>query len=558
MKNKTEKAGTPLKWTYMSVKKQLPLVALLVLFNSILACAGTVIALVSKYIIDSAIDCSKTKDYSAFVFYAICLIVVYAVILVLGSLTNYLTERCKATIELNVKANFFQKITLKKYEDISAYHSGTLLNRLTSDVSHISSCVTNVLPSIISVIVKLIFDFEVIVMLEPWFALIFGVGGIVVFFATKFMRKYLKQLHKKVQEEDDKVRSFWQECLSNLLAVKVFSNESNMAEKSNVLQKNSFKARMKRVLFTASTGACYSGIMYVGYLFSFFWCAVKLITDITFTYGTFTAVMQLVSQVRQPFSTVSGLIPQYYNAMASAERIMEIEEMPDEEIDDDDLDFNEIYSKLKFIKINNLSFAYKRDKVFDALNFKIDKGDFAAIIGHSGIGKSTLFKIMLGVYSPLSGSIDLVCEDKTYQCSNNTRKLFSYVPQGNMIFSGTIKENVLFVNSQVPEEKLNKALELSCVNEFVDKLPNGIDTVIGEKGLGLSEGQVQRIAIARALLTDAPILLLDEATSALDPITESKVLENLKNLDSKTCMIVTHRRQALGVCNKKWEIKAEN
>lgn len=552
MKEKT-KAGTPLNWTYRAIKKQLPIVLILVVLNSVLACTGTVIALVSKYIIDSATE----KEMSSFFAYAIALIAVYATMLVLGALTNYLTERCKATIELNMKANFFQKITLKKFEDISEYHSGTLLNRLTSDISIITNCATSVLPSFVSVVVKLLFAFIVIVMFEPWFAAVFGVGGICVFFATKFMRTKLKKLHKKVQEEDDKVRSFWQECLSNLLAVKVFANENNMAEKSNDLQQNCFKAKMKRAMFTVTTGAGYSGVMYVGYLFSFFWCAVRLITDVFFTYGTFTAVMQLVSQVRQPFSTVSGLIPQYYNAMASAERIMEIEEMPDEEITENNLDYNEIYSNLKSIKINNLSFAYKRDKVFDSLNFEIEKGDFAAIVGHSGIGKSTLFKIMLGVYTPRAGSIDLVCENATYSCSINTRKLFSYVPQGNMIFSGTIRENVMFVNYDVSDEKLQEVLELSCVNEFVDKLPKGIDTVIGEKGLGLSEGQVQRIAIARALLSDAPIVLLDEATSALDPITEAKVLENLKNLESKTCMIVTHRRQALDVCNKKWEITAE-
>ncbi len=553
MKKQT-KPSTPLKWTYCAVKKQLPIVFLLVVLNSLLACTGTVIALVSKYIIDEAIS----KNMPSFYLWVVVLVLVYLFMLVFGGLTNYLTERCRAIIERNVKANFFQRMTMKKYEDISSYHSGTLLNRLTSDVNIIGNCVTHVFPTFISTIVKLIFAFIVVVSFEPWFALVFGVGGIVIFIATRLLRKQLKSLHKKVQEEDDKVRSFWQECLSNLLAVKVFSNESNMAVKSSDLQENCFRAKMKRAMFSMITGFCYSGLMYAGYLFSFIWCATRLIVDVTFTYGTFTAIMQLVSQVRQPFSTVSGLIPQYYNAMASAERIMEIEEMPDEEIDDENFDFNDVYSKLKSIKIDNLAFSYKRDKVFNNLNFEIKKGDFAAIVGHSGIGKSTLFKIMLGVYTPKEGSIDLVCEDETYNCSINTRKMFSYVPQGNLIFSGTIKENILFVNSDIPEEKIQKALELSCVNEFVEKLPDGIDTLIGEKGLGLSEGQVQRIAIARALLSDAPIILLDEATSALDPVTEATVLQNLKNLQEKTCLIVTHRRQALEVCNKKLEIKAEN
>lgn len=554
MKAKDKKQLTPLKWTYDAVKKQLPIIFLLVVLNSLLACTGTAIALASKYIIDYAIKQNLPK----FGVWVVVLVSVYLFMLVFGGLTNYLTERCRATIELKVKANLFQKITMKRYEEISSYHSGTLLNRLTSDVNIISNCVTHAFPSFISTIVKLIVAFIVIVSFEPWFALVFGVGGIFIFIATRLMRKKLKSLHKQVQEEDDKVRSFWQECLSNLLAVKVFSNESNMAEKSNDLQQNCFKAKMKKAIFHVFSGSCYSGLMYVGYLFSFIWCATCLMGDPSFTYGTFTAVMQLVSQVRQPFSQVSGLIPQYYNAMASAERIMEIEEMPDEEIEDTDFDFNQVYSKLKSIKINDLSFAYKRDKVFDSLNFEIEKGDFAAIVGHSGIGKSTLFKIMLGVYTPKAGSIDLICEDQTYNCSINTRKIFSYVPQGNLIFSGTIKENILFVNSDVSQEKINKVLDLACVNEFVEKLPDGVDTLIGEKGLGLSEGQVQRIAIARALLSDAPIILLDEATSALDPKTEATVLQNLKNLQEKTCLIVTHRKQALEVCNKKWEIKVEN
>ena len=245
MKKQT-KPSTPLKWTYCAVKKQLPIVFLLVVLNSLLACTGTVIALVSKYIIDEAIS----KNMPSFYLWVVVLVLVYLFMLVFGGLTNYLTERCRAIIERNVKANFFQRMTMKKYEDISSYHSGTLLNRLTSDVNIIGNCVTHVFPTFISTIVKLIFAFIVVVSFEPWFALVFGVGGIVIFVATRLLRKQLKSLHKKVQEEDDKVRSFWQECLSNLLAVKVFSNESNMAVKSSDLQENCFRAKMKRAMFS--------------------------------------------------------------------------------------------------------------------------------------------------------------------------------------------------------------------------------------------------------------------------------------------------------------------
>ena len=547
-----KKTGTPLKWILDSIKKQLPIIVFIVILNSLLACCSTIGAIISKYIIDNAVN----KNKEMFIFFALLFIGNFAFNIVFNAVSNYITERCRATIEMNMKANFFEKITRKQYDEISSYHSGTLLNRLTSDVSIIVSCVTSVFPNFFALIIKLVFAFSVVVSYEPWFALVFGIGGIFVFFTTKLLRKQMKKLHKNVQAEDDKVRSFWHESLSNLLAVKVFSNEGNMAEKSDKLQKKLFKAKMKKAKFNVFTGAGYHSGIALGYIFAFLWCSTKLMFFKSFTYGTFTSIMQLIGQVQQPFSSISGIIPQYYNAMASAERIMEIEDIEDEENEIPGFDIKSVYGKMKSIKINNLTFSYKKENnVFKDVNFEINKGDFAAIVGHSGIGKSTLFKIMLGVYSPQNGSIDIVCEDKTYSCSCSTRKLFSFVPQGNLIFSGSIKDNVTFVNDDVSDEEVEEVLRLSCANEFIDKLPNGIDTLIGEKGLGLSEGQVQRIAIARALLSDAPIILLDEATSALDAVTEAKVLENLMELKTKTCIIVTHRKQALKVCNKKWEIK---
>lgn len=548
-----KKTGTPLKWIFRSIKKQVPVIVFIVILNSILACCSTVGAIISKYIIDNAIN----RNHEMFILFGVLFVANFAFNIVFNAVSNYITERCKATIEMNMKANLFESITRKQYDEVSKYHSGTLLNRLTSDVSIIVGCVTSVFPNFFALIIKLAFAFSVVVSYEPWFALVFGVGGIVVFFGTKLLRKQMKKLHKNVQAEDDKVRSFWQESLSNLLAVKVFSNEGNMAEKSNKLQQKLFKAKMKKAKFNVFTGAGYHSGMVLGYIFAFLWCSTKLLYKVSgFTYGTFTSIMQLVGQVQQPFSSISGIIPQYYNAIASAERIMEVEDIDDEVNEIPDFDIKSVYDSMKSIKINNLTFSYKKEShVFENVNFEINKGDFAAIVGHSGIGKSTLFKIMLGVYTPQGGSIDIVCDDKTYQCSCATRKLFSFVPQGNLIFSGSIKDNVTFVNDYVSDEQVEEVLRLSCANEFVDKLPEGIDTIIGEKGLGLSEGQVQRIAIARALLSDAPVILLDEATSALDAVTEAKVLENLMQLKTKTCIIVTHRKQALKVCNKKWEIK---
>ena len=266
--------------------------------------------------------------------------------------------------------------------------------------------------------------------------------------------------------------------------------------------------------------------------------------------------MQLVNQIQSPLSALAGVIPTFYSIIASAERIMEIENYSDElEISDDIGDRYEYYNKLQRIEFDSITFKYNRDFVFENASVTVKKGDFAAITGISGIGKSTLLKLLLGVMSPQEGEIRLVTDSSQRQVDRDTRKLFSYVPQGNMLLSGTLRENITFM-CEGSDEEIDRAIRLSCSDEFVSQLPDGLETVVGERGLGLSEGQIQRIAIARAILYDAPILLLDEATSALDEATEERLLKNLRALDNRTCIIITHKPAALNVCNK--EIRIED
>ena len=273
------------------------------------------------------------------------------------------------------------------------------------------------------------------------------------------------------------------------------------------------------------------------------------------TYGTLTAVLQLISQIQTPFVRITKMFPQYYAVLASAERIMEIENITNEESTYEKIDVKQTYDKLKSIRFNNIKFNYGRETVIEHGDAMLNKGDFVAIRGISGIGKSTLMKMLLGVFKPQQGTIDICLENgKTIQASPDTRCMFSYVPQGNYLFSGTIRENILMINPNASDEEVSQALKLSEIEDFIENLPDGLDTVIGEKGLGISEGQAQRLAIARALISNAPIILLDEATSALDKNTEEKVLDNIKKLNKKTCIIITHKAAALEVCNREFII----
>lgn len=310
---------------------------------------------------------------------------------------------------------------------------------------------------------------------------------------------------------------------------------------------------MKRRFFGITVNAGLNFVFNFGYVFALAFGAYRLINGID--YGTITAMLQLVNQIQTPFASLSYMLPQYFTIIASAERLIEIENIPDEQEDNhSDIDVVDTYNRLKYIDFDNISFRYDRDIILDSTSLKINKGDFVAIMGISGIGKSTLLKLLLGVFKVEQGNIDLVLDNGSIPADFHTRRLFSYVPQGNFLLSGTIRDNITFINSDATEEEIQQAIRISCSDQFVNELPDGLETVIGERGIGLSEGQLQRLAIARSLLSKSPVMLLDEATSALDEATEMRFLTNLKELKDKTCIIVSHKRAALEICNKHIQI----
>ncbi len=550
-----------LRWIIKNCKRDIPYVVLISVFYIILALVNTVVALLSKYAIDAAQHAAETEGAArdAFIhkiiFWGVIILVVITARLVIRVLASAIGIKVTAKLTMRFRTKLFYGILNKKYEDINKIHSGELINRLTSDINIVTEGVIGIIPNLLYYITQFVGAFVVLVVIAPKFTILFLIAGVLISIITLLLRKKFKGLHKEVQSTEGVVRSFFQEAIESMLVVKTFGAEDTFREKGDDYQEINYWAKMKRRKVSILANAGFSFVFNAGYLAALVWAAIKVAMG-ALTYGTLTAMLQLIGQIQAPFVNITKVVPDYYAIIASAERIIEIEEIENEEKDVEEINAPEFYKNFNKAEFANIKFNYGRESVLEEGNAEFNKGDFVAIRGISGIGKSTLMKMLLGVFTPNEGTIRLYENNGQFvDASPSTRSLFSYVPQGNYLFSGTLRDNIKLINPYATDEDIHKALEISSIDDFVDTLPDGLDTVLGEKGTGVSEGQAQRLAIARAIVSDAPIILLDEATSALDAITEKRVLDNIKKLNSKTVIIITHKYAALDVCNKEFLIE---
>lgn len=461
---------------------------------------------------------------------------------------NFMNVHASSRLEISLKRRVFATLMQKQYLSVAKYHSGELLNRISSDVSVIVNGIIGIIPSGALFITSIIGGFFYLWKIDSLLAvIILSVGPFVAIGARLYSSKY-KVLHKKCQEADGDTKSFMLEILQNLLVVKSFCSEDAALDRAETLQRRSYRLRVIRVLVSIVANVGMFIIFNAGYYFALAYGAFRLSQGVL-TYGDITAILQLVNKIQTPFKSVSSLVPQAFAVAASAERLLEFERLPDENNSGDALPAG-VYADMREIVFDNVTFRYAEDSVVSGINMRLKKGSCVVIAGESGAGKSTAIKLLLGILQPQSGKIYINAGMKNYEVGRATRSLFSYVPQGNLILSGSIRDNICFARTDATEEQIIHAAKVAQIWDFIQTLDDGLDTKIGEKGLGLSEGQAQRISIARALLYDAPVLLLDESTSALDSATEAALLQAVRSMTDKTCIIVSHKKAAFEICDE--------
>ena len=552
------------KWLFKVPGRKKIYIVLLIIVQALNGGSGVLYAILLRNIVDSAVAHNRDLFWENVIF-AVMLV---AFQIAIRSVLRVLGEYSRAVFENLFKGRLMEQLLTKDYSRISAVHSGEWQTRLTNDTVVVANSYVDVIPGLIGMIVKLISAIVMIFLLDRRLALMLIPVGIVFLIFTYLFRKQLKKLHKKVQEADGRLRVFLQERISSMMMIRSFGAEAQTGRQAAEKMEDHKNARMTKIRFSNFCNIGFGTAMNGLYLFGTCYCGYGILTG-TIGFGTLTAITQLITQIQMPVNNITGFLPQYYAMIASAERLMEIESFETDDVSEvmNPDEIKEFYrNKLERICLENAGYTYyspseslnavskeEMPMAVKDVSISLKKGEYVAFVGYSGCGKSTVLKLMMCVFKPETGRCYAVTKDgEELPLDDRYRKLFAYVPQGNQLLSGSIREVVCFADSDdlQNEERFRNALHIACADEFVSELEQGADTVLGERGMGLSEGQMQRLSIARAIFSDCPILLLDEATSALDEVTEKKVLKNLRELTDRTVVIITHREEALKICDR--------
>lgn len=575
-------------WLFAQSKAQHGRIVALSVLCTVQAAVLVSFALACRAVIDQAVAGNIDGLLSS----AVVLAGVIIAQLMLRLAINSTQERIRARFALELRKSMLDSIFAARFGNILRFHSGELSNRMFSDVQVVSNGVATIIPSFVSMLMQLVFAIAVLALISPPMVALFAAAALLSFVLARTLRGRLKALHKIVQEKEGAVRVFLQEALEHQLVIRSFGAQPATSARADTLQEDHFTAQMRRRGYSIAANASFSFFFNALYAVALTWCAFELLYG-AMSYGTLMAVLQLVARIQAPVSSLSGMLPQLYQTLASAERLMEVAELPHSE-GCLPVTAEEFYQRLSGVRMRDLAFSYSGTEAEDVASAGgmvtpsgeepvsltcadvfVPKGSFVVVEGPSGSGKSTLFKLLLGAYDADGFVYELAVGAATSapaapdapagavatgasltdapasafavsSCSASQVPpgAFAYVPQDNFLFAGSIRENVAFAASDATNDQVKRACEVACAWDFVEELPLGLDTMIGEHGQGLSQGQLQRLAIARAVCSGAPVMVLDEVTSALDDATEAAVLANIASLPGKTIFVAAHRAKA--------------
>lgn len=543
------------KWMYTYAKKYKFQIVFYIFLGVLTTVMGLASSVGSKYLIDAVTG----QDSGNIALIALFIVAMGLFSIGINAITTMISARINIKVNNEIQAEVFDKILVADWISMKEFHSGDLLNRLNGDVNTVASSILSWIPSLITRSAQFFGILAIILYYDPTMAVIALGSAPVMLIVSKTLMKKMRDYNKRMRQVSSDVMSFNEESFQNIQSIKAFDLVGLFSKRLRDVQQNYKDVFLDYNKFSVYTSSFMSVVgMFVAYA-CFGWGVYRLWTG-HITFGTMTLFVQLSGQLSSSFKSIVSLVPSAISATTSAGRIMEFFKIKDEsELEDDKAKLiqNNTQGKGLSVVLDDVEFSYNENKtVFQHADVVANPGEIVALVGPSGEGKTTMIRLLLGLINTKSGNASIRdINGVSCKISSATRRFFAYVPQGNTIFSGTIAENMRMVKQDATDAEIVEALKAACAYDFVNKLPDGINSKVGERGSGFSEGQAQRLSIARALLRKSPILLLDEATSALDVFTERQVLRNIMNMGyARTCIVTTHRPSVLTMCDKVYKI----
>lgn len=534
-----------IRWFNKAVRPFRASIAVMMLCHILLVGCSVGFVYVSKKLVDVAVDVLRGAGLSSGIWmWAGMMVGIVLFRIGLNAVRSFLQTKTEIRLKNRLRRRLFDILLHIQSDGQSRYHTGDVLNRMQEDVRVVSSAFSSSIPNILGTTMQFLAAFVFLLFLDARLGLLIIIIVPVGIFAGRYVTARIKGLTLDIRKSDSQVQSHLQESIQHITLLQTMEYTGNSASSLDGLQGELYGNEIRRVKFSVISRLIMSLAFQAGHTVAFLW-GVFGISKGTVTYGMMTAFLQLVGQIQRPLVEISSQIPAVIHAAASIDRIIELESLPRE-----DMSEPQFLEGTAGIRVNDVTFAYPdSDKnIFDRFSYDFTPGSRTAIVGPTGVGKSTLIRLLLSLLKPQKGTLEIYNSEESIPVSASVRSNIVYVPQGNSLFSGTIRDNLLMGNPEATQEELEAALHTAAA-DFVFNLPDGVDTQCFEAGGGLSEGQAQRIAIARALLRPGSILLLDEFSSALDAETESILMERLtRDLPSHTMIFITHRERIIDYC----------